>query len=107
MPRGDPTLPLGYCWVVSEKLGVRPVEPVIKSEKSVGPGMNSDITGMLPFESAGEKPLTDGLKAWGLFLLFGVLLESPVNPGVKMFLGGEVVFDKGERGAGRFSATRG
>lgn len=64
MPRGDPMLPFGYCWVVSEKLGVRPVGPVIRSEKSVGPGTKSDITGIVPFESAGEKPLTDGLKLW-------------------------------------------
>lgn len=62
MPRGDPRLPLGYCWVVSEKLGVRPVDPAIMSENSVGPGPNSDITGMFPFESAGEKPLIDGFK---------------------------------------------
>lgn len=103
MPSGDPTLPFAYWWDVSEKLGVRPVGPAIMSEKSVGAETKSGIAGMFPFESAGEKPLPGGVKVWWLL----GLLDSPLNPCVKTFLGGEMLFDRGDRGAGRFSGTRG
>ena len=102
MPKGDPTLPSGYCCPLSEKLGVRPVVPVIMSGKSPGPGTKSGSTGISPFESEGEKPLMDGLKDWWL-----LLVGSPVKPCVKAFVVGEVLFDKGERGAGRFSGIHG
>ena len=109
MPSGDLTLPFWYWWDVSGKLGVRPVGPVIMSEKSVGAETKSDIAGMFPFEGAGEKPLPGGVKVWWLLGWLGLLglLDSPVNPCVKTFLGGEMLFDRGERGAGRFSGTRG